>query len=144
MGPKDGVSDGRTEAVSYVFFGGLTTVVSWGAYAVFVMLGIDINISNVMSWTCGCLFAFTVNKWFVFRSKSVKVSTITKELGSFFSARIITGVIAIMMFPVLYDMGLSGGLFDIDGLNAKIVTSVVEIALNYLFSKYLVFRKADE
>ena len=132
------------EVVMYLFFGVLTTVVSWLSYAIFVHLGIDINISNALSWVCGVLFAFTTNKWFVFLSRSVSLKTLLFELGSFFGARIFTGVIAIILFPILYSIGLNQSLFNTDGFLAKIVTSMVEIILNWLFSKYIVFRKKGQ
>jgi len=140
MGIKETV-EGHREGVLYIMFGALTTLVSWGTYSLFVLLGIEVNISNVMSWICAVLFAFVVNKWFVFLSRSTEKRTLLRELGSFFSARILTGVIAIVTFPILYAIGFSGGLFNIDGLYAKIIVTLIEIVLNYLFSKYLVFRK---
>lgn len=129
------------EPVAYVFFGGLTTVVNWLAYMLFVWMGIDINISNILSWVVGVLFAFVVNKWFVFENKSLEVKTVIIEMGAFFGARIVTGVIAIILFPVLYNLGLNQSFLGTDGLPAKIVTSVIEIILNWVFSKYLVFRE---
>ena len=57
------------EIILYLIFGFLTTVVNWGAYTILVMCGVEINISNIISWIIGVLFAFTVNKWYVFKSK---------------------------------------------------------------------------
>ncbi len=131
------------EVIMYLIFGGLTTIVSWVTYALFVHLGIEINVSNILSWTCGVLFAFTTNKWFVFMSKSVSAKTLLYELGSFFSARIFTGIIAWILFPILIFIGLDQSLFNTDGFLAKIITSIIEIVLNWLFSKYVVFRKKD-
>lgn len=129
------------EIILYVIFGGLTTVVNWAAYAGFVWLGIEINLSNALSWVVGVTFAFVVNKWFVFECKSLAPKTVIRELGSFFAARILTGVIAIVLFPILYNLGLNQSLFGTDGFLAKIITSILEIVLNWVFSKYLIFRK---
>ena len=131
----------RRELIMYLIFGVLTTVVSWLSYALFVQIGIDINISNALSWVCGVTFAFITNKWFVFISKSVTPKTLLYEIGSFFGARIFTGIVAIVLFPILYSIGLNQSLFNTDGFLAKIITSVIEIGLNWLFSKYVVFRK---
>jgi putative flippase GtrA len=99
----------------------------------------ELNASNVLSWVCGVFFAFAVNKWIVFSSTDTTPSVLAKELGGFFSARIATGVIAAVLFPVLIGAGLNQGLFGTAGFPAKIVTSVIEIALNWFFSKYLIF-----
>ena len=128
------------EPILYIFFGGLTTIISWVSYAAFVWAGIEINISNILSWVCGVLFAFVTNKWFVFTSKDTSVKVVVYELGSFISARIFTGVIAWILFPILIFIGLNQSLFNAEGFVAKIVTSLIEIVLNWVFSKYVVFR----
>ena len=55
------------EAFLYIFFGGLTTLVTWASYAAFVWSGIELNMSNILSWILGVTFAFIVNKWYVFQ-----------------------------------------------------------------------------
>ena len=127
------------EAILYLFFGFLTTVVNWGTYAVLVWFGVEINVSNIISWIVGVLFAFVVNKWFVFSSKCLIPIVVLRELGSFFAARIVTGVIAIVLFPIVYALGMNQTIFGIDGFVAKMFTTVLEIILNWAFSKYLIF-----
>ena len=129
------------EVILYLIFGVLTTVVNWLAYAAFVWIGLDINVSNILSWVVGVSFAFVVNKWYVFESRSLESRKVIKEFGSFVGARIFTGIIAILLFPLLYNIGLNQSLFGTDGFLAKIVTSVIEIVLNWIFSKYLIFKK---
>ena len=129
------------ETVLYLAFGALTTFISWGTYSLFVLLGIDLNVSNIMSWICGVSFAFVTNKWFVFESKSTETTVVATELGSFIAGRIATGVLAIVMFSILVANGMGGNFFGIDGLPARIVTSLIEIILNWGISKYLVFTK---
>lgn len=140
------------EAILYVFWGAFTTLVTLASYALFVRaFSIDPNISNILSWVCGVTFAFVVNKWLVFESKTTKARVLLWELGSFFSSRIFTGIVAFILFPILNDwMGLSAIvldfgflsiLFGTSGMLAKIITSVVEIVLNWVLSKYVVFKK---
>ena len=129
------------EAIAYVFFGGLTTIVGWVAYALFVNIGIELNLSNILSWVCGVTFAFVVNKWFVFQSKSVEKKTVLRELGSFFGSRIFTGVIAWVLFPILLWAGIDQTFFGTEGFIAKVITSIIEIILNWVLSEYFVFKK---
>ena len=112
------------EVILYLIFGVLTTVVNWLAYAAFVWIGLDINVSNILSWIVGVSFAFVVNKWYVFESRSLESRKVIKEFGSFVGARIFTGIIAILLFPLLYNIGLNQSLL-----------------LNWIFSKYLIFKK---
>ena len=111
------------EVILYLIFGVLTPVVNWLAYAAFVWIGLDINVSNILSWIVGVSFAFVVNKWYVFESRSLESRKVIKEFGSFVGARIFTGIIAILLFPLLYNIGLNQSLFGTDGFLAKIVTS---------------------
>ena len=122
------------EIAAYVFWGVMTTVVTWLTYPLFVHFGFGLNTSNILSWFCGVTFAFVVNKWFVFQSKSTQKGTVLRELASFFGSRIFTGVIAWVSFPILLGIGLDMPLFGVDGFVAKILTSFVEIALNWVLS----------
>jgi len=132
------------EPILYVFFGGFTTLISLASYMVFVWMGLDLNVSNILSWVCGVLFAFVSNKWFVFSSKSTETTTLVRELGSFVGARIFTGVLAFILFPILLAVGLDGDFMGTAGFLARIVTSIIEIILNWIFSKYLVFVKKTD
>ena len=138
------------ETIMYVIMGGFTTLVTWASYAGFVHFGVSEEVSNVLSWVCGVVFAFVVNKWLVFESRSTDPRTILRELGFFFSSRIFTGVVAIILFPILNDVvglgaidinfGFLESILGTDGMISKIITSLVEIVLNWVFSKYVVFK----
>lgn len=127
------------EAILYVVCGGFTTVISWVSYALFEFVGLGLNTSNILSWICSVVFAFLVNKWIVFECKSTEKKTLLKELGGFFGSRIATGVLAAVLFPILIYIGLDQAIMGFDGMLAKIITSIVEIALNWVLSKYYVF-----
>ncbi|MBR2255550.1 MAG: hypothetical protein IJ856_07090 [Candidatus Methanomethylophilaceae archaeon] len=44
-----------------------------------------------------------------------------------------------LLFPVLLYIGMDQVLFGTPGMVAKIVVTVVEVALNWVISKYVVF-----
>ena len=138
------------EIISYLFWGVMTTIVSWGTYSLFVSIinigteTINIALSNILSWICAVLFAFVTNKAFVFQSKSWRWSVMWPELWKFISARIVTGIIEIIAVPALVSLGLDQEIFGIAGSWSKVIVSVVVIILNYIFSKLFVFRKHGE
>lgn len=132
------------ELMRYAFFGFLNVVVTWVSYAALVLMGIPPIISNAASWVIGVSFAFIVNKLYVFNSKTKEAKQVGKEAASFTIGRVITGLVALLGFPILYDLGLNQSLMGVDGFVAKIIVSVIEIGLNYLFSKYLVFQKKTD
>lgn len=123
------------EIISYVFFGGLTTVVSWIFYYLPLFLGVDYRISKVISWVAAVVFAFFVNKHWVFLDKDYSMKALLRQGGEFFASRIATGVV---------EFGLTVFLVEVTKISDKIVpipVAVITIILNYVLSKLLVFRK---
>lgn len=132
------------EAIDYLFWGGMTTVVSWGSYSLFVLLlqGLDSVVfwANVLSWVCAVLFAFITNKLWVFQSKSWAADILFPELTKFLSSRIATGVFEMIAVPALVAIGLNQTIFGIDGMVSKVLVSVAVVILNYILSKLFVFK----
>lgn len=137
------------EIISYLFWGGMTTLVSWGSYALFALLlqalpaTVVTAIANVLSWICAVVFAFVTNKLWVFNSKSWAVRVWVRELGTFISARLITGVLEIAGVPFLVSIGLDQKVLGVEGMAAKMLVSIAVIILNYLFSKLFIFKKKE-
>lgn len=133
------------EIIAYLFWGVLTTVVSWGTYSLFVVIleneTYKITIANILSWICAVLFAYVTNKIWVFHSHSWKVKICLIEFWKFISTRFITGVFEIMAVPILVGIGLNQTIFGIEGMVAKIFVSVIVVILNYIFSKLFIFKK---
>lgn len=129
------------EAIDYLFWGGMTTVVSWGSYSIFVLLGASVFWGNVLSWVCAVLFAFVTNKLWVFQSKSWAGDVLLPELGKFLSSRVATGIFEMIAVPALVAIGLNQTIFGIDGMVSKVLVSVVVVILNYILSKLFVFKK---
>ncbi len=136
------------EIISYIFWGVMTTAVSFVTYSLFTLLftafldtTAAVTIANILSWVCAVLFAFVSNKLWVFGSKSFEKAIVLPEFLKFLSSRIATGVIEIAGLPLLVYLGLGGALFGIDGLAAKIIINIIVIVLNYVFSKLLIFKK---
>lgn len=136
------------EIIMYLIFGVLTTLVSWGSYALFEMaFGLFIgntivlsSVANVLSWIAAVLFAFITNKLWVFDSKSFAGATVIKELGAFVGSRLLTGVLEWFGVPLLMLIGLDQPILGIEGMLAKVLISVIVVILNYILSKLLVFR----
>ncbi len=131
----------RGEAVKiarYIVAGGLTTAVSFGSLWLFKdVLHIELNISNTLSVIAAVLFAYVINKLFVFRSKTSGLKALAAEAAAFFSARAATMLIEVGgMFLVHTVFGLA----EEYSYYSKAVISVAVLVLNYVFSKLLVFK----
>ena len=130
------------EPISYLFFGGLTTLVNWIVYTISLeFFSVKVEIANVIAWIVAVIFAYITNKLFVFQSKGLNFKSTLKEIGLFFASRITSGLVEIFGFPFLYYLGLNQSFLGIDGFVAKILISIIVIILNYIFSKLIVFRK---
>lgn len=150
------------EIITYVIFGVLTTLVSWGSYTIFVNLfaghiekeSTSIFVANLLSWICAVAFAYVTNKLWVFDSKSWKPNVIGKEIVTFVASRAVTGVIEIVVVPLLAKTGFDNIFYNIlekmnitmdilftNGIYSKIFLSVVVVILNYFFSKFVIFKK---
>lgn len=128
------------EGINYLIFGGLTTVLSLVVYYVLTWTiinpkdGMQLQIANIISWTCGFLFAYFTNRKFVFNSKNKKV---LKEFFSFFLSRVSTLLLdMLIMFIFVTLLKLNDGLF-------KLVSQVLVIVTNYILSKAIVFKKKN-
>ena len=128
------------EQISYLFFGGLTTLISWGLYTLlyYVLFNQSLNVlSNIITETVAITFAYVTNKLFVFRSKTQEKKDFIKEILSFFALR------AVSFFLNLGAMWLLVDVLFFEAWICKIVVNVIVIILNYLFSKLFIFNKAN-
>ncbi len=128
------------EIISYLFFGVLTTVVSFGTYIFFANIlfpqktDLDIQIANILSWICAVAFAYITNRIWVFKSKT-KGKMQIKEIFNFVSARIASLLVDMAMMYIMYS------LMHINDTIAKIIVQFVVVAMNYILSKLIIFKK---
>ena len=132
------------EVIMYLVFGVLTTIVSLGIYYLLtykIMSNspildadnpIQLQIANIISWIVSVLFAYVTNRKYVFSSKN---SDIFKEMGSFIGSRIIT----LLMDMLIMFIGVT--LLKGNDKIIKIISQIIVIVGNYIFSKIFVFKK---
>lgn len=128
------------EVISYLIFGVLTTVVSLVVYylSVFTFLSPDnafeLQIANIISWIAGVCFAYFTNRKYVFESKEENK---LKEAGKFVLARVVT----LVMDMAIMWIGVT--LLHRNDKIIKLISQIVIIVSNYVFSKIFVFRKKE-
>lgn len=127
------------EVINYLIFGGLTTVVNFVVYFIaHNILSIDEIISNIIAWFLAVLFAYVTNKIFVFESKKNSFNAILYEISSFFACRVFSGIVETGLFALMIKKLM------INDYISKIVTQIIVIILNYIFSKLIIFKKKEE
>lgn len=123
------------EGLLYLFFGGCSTLINILTFFICRQLELSIFVSNIIAWTTAVIFAFITNKLIVFDSKNMDKKVVMKETIGFFIARVISLGI---------DMGIIHLMIDVMKIHeiiSKIVSNIVVIIVNYIFSKMFIFKK---
>ena len=127
------------EVLLYLFFGGLTFLVSVISYAYFnVTLGINELVANIISWVLAVAFAFFTNRIWVFQAPTETVSQFLMQLIRFFMGRVATLVVEEVILLVFIT------ILGFNSMAVKVIAQVIVIVLNYVISKLVVFRKKND
>lgn len=121
------------ETIAYCIAGALTTIVNFVSYEGLYDLGVPNLTANALAWVIAVVFAYIVNKWNVFRSRSNNVKDEAAKVSKFFGARIITLLIE------QTGMYLFTERIPFNRLLVKACLAVIVIILNYVFSKLYIF-----
>lgn len=129
------------EIIRYLIIGVLTTVVSLLVYYILIYTtfdpnkAIELQITNIISWIGAVTFAYFANRKYVFMEEK-KVTL--KEASSFYLSRVSTLLIDMLL------MYLFVTLLHYNDKIIKLIVQVVVIVLNYIFSKFIVFKKDEK
>lgn len=123
------------ELINYGIFGVLTTVINYVSYIIFTrVFNLDIFASNLLAWLVSVIFAFITNKLIVFESKEFTIKTLLKEGISFTVARILSLLLDMLILYIMSD------LMGINDLIVKIISNIIVIIVNYVLSKFIIFK----
>ncbi len=126
------------EVISYLFFGGMTTLVNYIVYLpCYNILHLSGALSNAIAWVAAVAFAYLTNKPFVFKSHDWSAKTVVPELTKFVGCRVGSGLLETAIIFMTVD------LLRFNGNIIKILTSILVVILNYVASKLVVFRKSE-
>ena len=153
------------EIIMYLVFGALTTVVGVGSYFLVLYAARSLGVSEtdgaynavrvaaqIIQWILAVLFAYYTNKKWVFGVKGNEGEKV--RMASFFGSRLFSlGCDSLVTFGVVFvltateykaftwNLPLGISLNFTPDLWAKLAASVVVVILNYVLSKFLVFKK---
>lgn len=129
------------EIINYLVIGVLTTVVTLIAYYICVYTFLDPNktielqIANVLSWVVGVTFAYITNRKIVFKSNE---KNIKKELSKFIIGRLTT------LFTDMLFMFITVSTLNLNDKIMKIISNIIVIILNYIISKFMIFKRKKD
>ena len=134
------------EILSYLFFGGATTLVSILSRLAIYRISHQEILATILANIIGILFAFITNDAFVFKQERRNWPT---RLAKFFLARLSTLVLDVLLtyifvttFPDIIGQFVEQ---NIDRVNTveTILAQILIIILNYIFSKIYIFKRSN-
>ena len=124
------------ESIRYIIAGVLTTLVNFGLFALLTRVaGIPVTISNIMSISAAILFAYIVNKLFVFRRRRDSVAALVVEFFKFIGARLFSMALEVGAVPLFVHV------FGQADLLGKGAAQALVLITNFFISKLIVFRR---
>jgi putative flippase GtrA len=126
------------ETLLYIVFGVLTTLINVGVFELLLYTGSDYRIANLIALILTKLFAYIVNKRYVFRTKSANLRELMSEFMKFIITRAGTMIIDWIGLIVLVS---SAHMSEHTG---KVVMTVIVVLVNYILGKLFVFRNMTE
>lgn len=123
------------EILLYGIFGILTTLVNYVSYLVLAKgVHLSVMVANAMAFFLAILFAYLTNRKWVFVSHAHTLKAKVREGIEFFTARILGFVLDMaIMYLLVKELGYNDWV-------VKGIANVIVIVMNYLVSKYIVFR----
>lgn len=134
------------EFILYIFFGVMTTLVDMAVYYPLRFSLPDAEVytvvANCTAWICAVLFAFAVNKFVVFSDNKKDIKTVIVQLLSFAGGRVVSlGIETLLLLggdAIVNTLSYDG---EIIAYLPKLVAQVFVVIINYVISKFFVFKK---
>ena len=122
--------------IVYAFYGTLAALLNIVCYwLLYEKAGMGNTPSTVLAFLAAMIFAFVTNKLLVFESRGTHGVDFWREAVSFFACRLLTGALDVLIMYLAVD------LMAWNGVLWKIVSNVVVTVLNYVASRFFVFKK---
>ena len=129
------------EIIRYLFIGFLTMLITLITYYLLTILILDVNIkvelqvANIVSWLLAAIFSYIFNRKYVFNSKNIEIKT---EALMFICSRLLTlGIDMLGMYLLVSVLNYNDKVM-------KIIVQIIVVMLNYIISKFIVFRRKYE
>ena len=127
----------RKHIITYLAFGIITTLVSWGSFWIMrkYIPMLNENIANIISIILAVIVAYVTNRKYVFSSTE---KNIVKEFVAFCSGRVVSMIFETITF------WLFATILGINEMIVKVGVSIIVVILNYIISKIFVFKSRKE
>jgi len=119
----------KQEILKFLVGGGTAVIVDFFTYKIFMILGLERTIAKTLSFICGSIVGFIINKYWTFKSPKFQI----KEILKYTVLYILTAFINSQVNK--YTLLLFGNeIFDF------LCATGVSTILNFLGQKFLIFK----
>ncbi len=119
----------KQEILKFLVGGGTAVIVDFFTYKIFMILGLERTIAKTLSFICGSIVGFIINKYWTFKSPKFQI----KEILKYTVLYILTAFINSQVNK--YTLLLFG-----NEIFAFLCATGVSTILNFLGQKFLIFR----
>lgn len=140
------------EVIVYIIVGGCTTVVNYIIHFSLRALNLNYYIALTVAWIGAVTFAYIANRIFVFESKT-RGKEQMKETTLFFGARVFSYGLEMLISFIFIDCAkadrfvwqpeFTESVIPVGELMVKTIAQVIIIISNYIFSKFVIFKKDE-
>ena len=119
----------KQEILKFLVGGGTAVVVDFLTYKIFMIIGIERTIAKTLSFICGSIVGFIINKYWTFKSPKFQIKEILKYtvlyiLTAFINSQVNTYTLVLLGREIFAFLCATG----------------VSTILNFLGQKFLIFR----
>ena len=119
----------KQEILKFLVGGGTAVIVDFFTYKIFMMLGLERTIAKTLSFICGSIVGFIINKYWTFKSPKFQIKEILKYTVFYLLTAFINSQVN------KYTLLLFG-----NEMFAFLCATGVSTILNFLGQKFLIFR----
>jgi putative flippase GtrA len=125
---------GLRQFLTYAFCGGMGVALDFGVYTLLVRAGLFYQIANVISYACGTLLSFVLNRAITFRVMDAPL----RRLATFFAVAFAGYLLSAASLQAMV------AWLHWDKLIAKLVSIVVVVLTQYTLNSRVTFKKAAQ
>lgn len=127
-------SESFRQLVKYILIGVLGLVVDFGIYTILTHLGLNVEIANIISSSCGIINNFL---WNSFTNFKVYDRFLLRFLSYFLVGQLTTVFTTVALFIFVNQLGFNN-------LIVKIVATFVATLIQFVINKLITFRKSRQ
>jgi putative flippase GtrA len=127
------------EVLLYLLFGGLSFLLNMGLF-ILIHRTTTLNelVNNIICWVVCVLFQFFTNRIWVFNGYVDSTAGFFRQMASFFGGRLFTLAVEEAILAVFITW------LGLNTTAVKLAAQVAVIVLNYIISKWIIFRKKQD